>query len=114
MNMSFQAFVDNHVKLLAEADAAKLVESDYHEDAVMVLMVTPEGQVASGRPALTTQFDYYLKNIYRGFISVEKLAFTDDSICLEATINTVDGEQKVWDVLSMKNGKIFRHFSGLK
>jgi hypothetical protein len=45
---------------------------------------------------------------------VEKLAFTDDSICLEATINTVDGEQKVWDVLSMKNGKIFRHFSGLK
>ena len=94
--MSFKAFIDNHVKLLAEFDAVKLVENDYHDDAVMVLMLSPEGQVASGKQALTAQFDYYLKNIYRGFVSIEKLGITEDSICLEATINTVNGALWLW------------------
>jgi hypothetical protein len=56
----------------------------------------------------------YLTYIYRGFISTEKLAITEDSIFLEATINTANGPSKVYDALYMKDGKIFRHFSGLK
>lgn len=112
--MDFQKFIDNHVKLLSEGDAGRLVENDYHDDAVMVLMLGPEGQVVSGKEALKVQFDMYLKNIYRGFVSVQKLGMSDDSICLEATINTTGGEAKVWDALYMKDGKIFRHYSGLK
>lgn len=112
--MSFQAFVDNHLKLLKDGDAGRLVENDYHDEAEMVLMVEAKGQVVRGKEALKAQFDFYLKNIYKGFVSVEKIGMSDDSICLEATIDTVNGLSKVWDALYMKDGKIYRHYSGLK
>lgn len=112
--VDYQKFIDNHVKLLAEGDADRLVENDYHDDAVMVLMLAEEGQIVAGKEALKTQFDMYLKNIYRGFVSLQKLGISDDSICVEATINTTEGEAQVWDALYMKDGKIFRHYSGLK
>jgi len=112
--VDFQKFIDNHLRLLAEGDAEKLVENDYHDDAVMVLMLGPEPQIVSGKDALKRLFDMYLKNIYRGFVSFQKLGFSDDSICLEATINTTGGEAKVWDALYMKDGKILRHYSGQK
>lgn len=114
MIVDYQKFIDNHVKLLSEGDADKLVENDYHDDAVMVLMLAEEGQIVTGKEALKTQFDMYLKNIYRGFVSLQKLGISDDSICVEATINTTEGETQVWDALYMKDGKIFRHYSGLK
>lgn len=112
--MNLKDFVDNHLKLLSEGDAARLVENDYHDDAVMILMVGPEAQIVSGKDALRALLDMYMKNIYRGFVSFQKLVVSDDSICLEATINTTGGEAKVWDALYMKEGKIFRHFSGQK
>jgi hypothetical protein len=112
--VNFQKFIDSHIALLAEGDADKLVEHDYHDDAVMVLMLGAEGQVVTGKAALKAQFDLYLKNIYRGFVSVQKLGMSADSICLEATINTTEGEAKVWDALFLKDGKIYRHYSGLK
>lgn len=112
--MNFQNFIDNHIKLLSEGDAGKLVENDYHDDAEMVLMLGAEGQLVVGKEALKAQFDMYLKNIYRGFVSIQKLGLSADSICMEATINTTGGEVQVWDALFMKDGKIFRHYSGLK
>ena len=111
--MDFKKFLDNHIRLLSEGDVGALVESDYHEDAVMILMLGDTGQVISGKDALKVQFDMYLKNIYRGFISLQKLVTFEDSICLEARINTSGGEANVWDALYMKNGKIFRHYSGM-
>ncbi|MDD2365069.1 MAG: nuclear transport factor 2 family protein [Desulfuromonadaceae bacterium] len=112
--MDFQNFIDNHIKILSEGDAERLVENDYHDDAVMVLMLGEKGQIVTGKEALKIQFDMYLKNIYRGFVSIQKLGISDDSICMEATINTTAGEAKVWDALFMKDGKIYRHYSGLK
>ena len=67
-----------------------------------------------GKEAIYGQLDDYLKNIYRGFVSTEKLLCTHDSIYLEATINTSFGTSKVYDAIFMKDGKIFRHYSGLK
>jgi len=110
--LNFKEFVDNHLKLLAAGDAVKLVANDYHDDAVMVLMVGPEPQVVTGKQALQALLGVYLRDIYRGFVSFQKLAFSDDSICLQATINTVAGEANVWDALFMKDGKIYRHYSG--
>ncbi|MBK9443579.1 MAG: nuclear transport factor 2 family protein [Comamonadaceae bacterium] len=110
--LNLEEFVNNHLLLLAAGDAVKLVENDYHDDAVMLLMVGPENQVVAGKAALQSLFGMYLKDIYRGFVSYQKLAFSEDSICLQATINTVAGEARVWDVLYMKDGKIYRHYSG--
>lgn len=112
--MNLNEFVENHLKLLAAGDAQALVEHDYHDDAVMVLMVGEKPQVVAGKDALKALFGMYLKNIYRGFVSFEKLSVSGDSVCLEATINTAGGAAKVWDALYMKDGKIFRHFSGQK
>ena len=111
--MDFKKFLDNHIKLLSEGDAAALVENDYHDNAIMFLMLGDDGQLISGKDALKIQFDMYLKNIYRGFISLEKVVISDDSICLQARINTTGGEVRVWDALYMNNGKIFRHYSGM-
>jgi hypothetical protein len=112
--VDFQKFIDNHIKLLSAGDAERLVENDYHDDAVMVLMLGAEGQIVTGKEELKVQFDLYLKNIYRGFVSLQKLGISEDSICVEATIKTTGGEAQVWDALYLKDGKIFRHYSGLK
>jgi hypothetical protein len=112
--MSNQEFYENHIRLLANNDANELVENDYHEDAQMILFVAEEPVVITGKDELKIQLGNYLSYVYRGFISTEKLKITDDAIFLEATINTTNGISKVYDALYMKDGKIFRHFSGLK
>lgn len=112
--MDFNEFLDNHIRLLSEGDAGALVEHDYHDDAMLFLMLGDEGQVVAGKDALKAQFDMYLKNIYRGFISLQKVVMSDDSICLEAKIKTTGGDAQVWDALYIKNGKILRHYSGTR
>ncbi len=112
--VDFEAFVGRHLELLAAGDANALVESDYHKDAVMILMVADEPQVIRGKAALKQLFTMYLRDIYRGLVTMKKVARTDDSICLEATIKTTSGDSGVWDALYMRDGKIYRHYSGLK
>lgn len=112
--MTNQEFYENHLKLLAENDADLLVDHDYHDEAQMVLHVADEPIVLTGKDALKKQFRDYLAYIYKGFVSTEKLAITDDSIFLEATIDTANGHAKVYDALYMKDGKIYRHYSELK
>ncbi len=114
MKADWNAFVKKHLDLLAAGDANALVDNDYHENAVMVLMVSDTPQVISGKPALKQLFAMYLRDIYRGLVTMKKLGLSDDSICLEATIMTTGGESGVWDALYMKDGKILRHYSGLK
>jgi hypothetical protein len=112
--MNNNEFYENHLKLLEKNDADLLVEHDYHDDAEMILFVMPEPIFIKGKEALKKQLGDYMSYIYRGFVSTEKLAITDDSIFLEATINTANGESKVYDALYMKDNKIYRHYSGLK
>lgn len=114
VTVDFDSFVKKHLELLASGDANALVDNDYHEEAAMVLMVADQAQVISGKPALKQLFTMYLRDIYRGLVKMNKLAYTDDSICLEATILTSGGESGVYDALFMKDGKIYRHYSGLK
>lgn len=112
--MDTKAFYDKHLDLLARADANELVEHDYHDDAEMLLLVADEPIYLKGKDALKKQLGDYITYIYRGFVSTEKLALTDDSIFLEATINTANGPSRVYDALYLKDGKIFRHYSGIK
>lgn len=112
--MNLQEFVDGHVRLLAEGDAARLVDHDYHDQAAMILMIGGEPLYIQGKDALKAQFGYYLEHIYRGLVSIESMGMLEDAICLEATIATASGPARVWDALYLKDGKIFRHFSGLR
>lgn len=112
--MTTKEFYDYHIELLAKGDVDELVNHDYCEDAQMLMHVAEQPIHVIGRKAIREQLDNYLKNIYKGFVSTEKLLCTEDSIYLEATIDTAWGPSKVYDALYMKDGKIFRHYSGLK
>ncbi len=114
LSVDLSAFVNRHLELLGAGDANALVDNDYHEQALMILMIGDKPRVIRGKPALKDLFGVYLRDIYRGLVAMKKLEYTDDSICLEATIMTTGGESGVWDAILMKDGKIYRHFSGLK
>jgi hypothetical protein len=112
--MTTKEFYDRHISLLAEGNPDALVDHDYRDDATMILLVTNEPQYVHGKEALKGMFKWYLENIYRGFISTEKLALSEDSIFLEGTIDTANGPAKVYDAIYLKDGQIYRHYSGLK
>ena len=112
--MTTQEFYNQHLRLLEERDVEKIVDLDYHEDATMLILTGDEPRIVHGKPAIKELFTGYLEYVYRGFVSTEKLALSEDSIFLEATIDTVNGHLKVYDGLYLKDGKIFRHFTGIK
>lgn len=107
-------FYEEQIELLAAKNGAALVEAHYADDAEMIVNTGIEPIFAKGKTGLTQLFDYYLTNVYRGFISTEKFAATNDSIMFEATIDTVNGPLKVYDCMYLVNGKVERHFSGVK
>jgi hypothetical protein len=107
-------FYKQHLRLLEERSVGKLVELDYHDDAVMLILTGDEPKYVNGKKNIAELFEGYLQYVYRGFISTEKLAITDDCVFLEATIDTKNGPLKVYDAMYMKDGKIFRHFTGIK
>ncbi|KQS28063.1 hypothetical protein [Dyadobacter sp. Leaf189] len=109
-----KAFYDEQVALLADRNAEVLVDKHYAADAEMVVLSGPEPIVAKGAEAIKNLFSGYLEYVYRGFISTEKFATTDDSIMFEATIDTVNGPTRIYDAMLLKDGKIIRHYSGLK
>jgi len=112
--MTTQEFYDEHIELLKTNDAVKLAELHYHPDATMLILTGDEPMYAQGIEAITNLFKGYLEYVYRGFISTEKLALTDDSMFLEATIDTVNGPLKVYDAMYLKDSKIYGHFTGVK
>jgi hypothetical protein len=109
-----KAFYDEQVALLADRNADVLVDKHYAEDAEMVILSGPEPIVLKGSEEIRKLFTGYLEYVYRGFISTEKFASTDDSIVFEATIDTVNGPTKIYDAMLLRDGKIIRHYSGVK
>jgi hypothetical protein len=112
--MDSQFFYDEHLQLLNENKPNELVELHYLDDAEMMVITAGEPVVAKGQEQIKQLFTNYLTYAYRGFISTEKVVMTDDSIFLEATIDTVNGPAKVYDAMYLKDGKIYRHYSGMK
>lgn len=112
--MNKQEFYDEQLEFLAEKDAAGLVESHYADQAEMIILSGETPLVVKGKEELKKLFEGYLTYVYRGFVSTEKFVSTDDSIVFEATIDTVNGPLKVYDSMYLVNGKILRHYSGIK
>ncbi|KAA0993062.1 nuclear transport factor 2 family protein [Dyadobacter aurulentus] len=109
-----KAFYDEQVALLAARNADDLVDKHYADDAEMVVLSGEEPIVVKGSDALKNLFSSYLEYVYRGFISTEKFASTDDSLMFEATIDTVNGPVRIYDAMVLKDGKIVKHYSGVK
>jgi len=112
--MTSEELYNQHLKLLQEKAADKIVELDYHDDATMLILTGDEPKAIHGKQAIKELFHGYLEYVYHGFISTEKVVLYDDSIFLEATIDTSKGHLQVYDAMYLKDGKIYRHFTGLK
>lgn len=109
-----EKFYTEQIELLEAKNAQKLVESHYHEDAVMFVLTGDNPVIANGKTELIHLFDYYINNVFIKVLSTEKFVSSDDSIMFEATIDTINGPLKVYDAMKLKDGKIITHFSGAK
>ncbi len=107
-------FYEEQLELLASKDAVALVNAHYNENAEMIVLSGSEPIIKKGAAEIIQLFEYYLSNVYDGFISTEKFASTEDCLMFEATINTVNGPLKIYDSMKLENGKIITHFSGVK
>lgn len=105
-------FYQRHVDFFVRKDIAGMLVSDYTDDAEVVSY----DFAAKGKEQLLQLFTGYLAMM--GDIklkSTEHFRATADSMLLEATMETSGaGERKVWDVFVLRDGKIARHFTGIR
>lgn len=111
--MDGKKFYEEHLEMIAAKDVAKIVETHYNDDAQMYLLTGDEPKIINGKDEISNLFTGYLEYVFRGFVSTEKFVTSEDSLFFEATIDTVNGRTRVYDAMYMKNGKIFRHYSGI-
>jgi aerobic carbon-monoxide dehydrogenase small subunit len=104
-------FYETQVRYLIAGDADKLVEDNYHPDAV----VASFDFTVKGHEALKAHFRNYMRWVQiKEVVSTDKFTETDDGVSFEATVRTNRGTAKVYDVFVIKEGKITYHFTGLK
>lgn len=111
-NSAAWKFYQRHVDFFVRKDVEGLLASDYTDDAEVVSY----DFAMKGTDQLRQLFTGYLEAI--GDIklkSTEHFRATADSTLLEATMETSRaGERKVWDVFVFRDGKIARHFTGVR
>jgi len=105
-------FYRKHMTYFDKQDVDGLVKNDYTEDAILT---APEFSV-QGRDALKAVLTDYLSMV--GTVRVkttERFLESGNIIFIEATCQTSKaGERRVYDIWEMRDGKIARHFTGLK
>jgi hypothetical protein len=107
---AYQWYV-RHVKWFEDKDIDGLLASDYTDDA---LLMSYDFRV-QGKDGLKYAFSQYLDLIGGFTYTTEVFHATPTEVILEATLQTEKaGVRKVWDVFTMEDGKISRHFTGLK
>lgn len=110
MSEKFKALYDKQLEILAAKDHVRLIDEQYTPDAELV---TFQNHVI-GADALKEYFKGYIANLgYLKLLSTDKYAEGEDSLMFEATAETAGGVAKVYDVFTIRDGKISRHFSGL-
>ena len=106
-------FYDRQIKWLLENNVDALIDNNYREDAVLIAF---DYQVRGGRQVFKEHFKNYLQRL--GGITVKStdhFTSTEDSIFFDATVVTgAYGEVKVYDCFVLKDGQIWRHFTGVK
>lgn len=104
-------FYENQVRCLIAGDANRLVEENYLPDAT----VQSFDWTVTGHEALRAHFGNYMRWVkIIEVVSTDKFTETDNTVCFEATVRSNRGVVRVYDVMTLKDGKITYHFTGVK
>lgn len=97
------------MQLLAEGNIDELVNL-YSDDAYIARFLG----LIQGKAAIRSYLVGYLST-FKSFkmLSTDQFQETDDSIMYEATVETARGVIQIYDVLWIKDAKIWRQFPGL-
>ena len=109
-NAKFKDFYYRQLDYIAKYDVDGLISNQYTEDAELIGF----GLFVKGDPALRAHFRSYIAGLgYIKLLSTEKYAEGSDSMFFEATVETAGGIARVYDTFVLRDGKIWRHFTGL-
>jgi hypothetical protein len=112
MAEKFRAFYDKQLAILADKDHVRLIDEQYTPDAELLNINEPPAIV--GSDALKAHFKDYIAHLgYLKVLSTDKYVESDDSVMFEATVETAGGVARVYDTFVMRDGRIWRHYSGL-
>jgi|JI10StandDraft_1071094.scaffolds.fasta_scaffold30146_4 carbon-monoxide dehydrogenase small subunit len=104
-------FYENQVKCLLAGDADRLVDENYLPDAT----VQSFDWKVTGHEALRAHFRNYMRWVHiEEVLSTDNFTETDNTISFEATVRTNRGVGRVYDVFTLRNGKVAFHFTGTK
>jgi hypothetical protein len=107
----YSDFYYRQLDFIAAYDVEGLIHNQYTEDAELLNF----DYYIKGAPALIEYFKKYIASLgYIKLLSTDKYTEGDDSVFFESTVETGGGIAKVYDVFVMRDGKIWRHFAGLR
>ena len=107
----YRDFYFRQLDFLGKKDIEGLIHNQYTEDATLLNF----DYYIKGTDALIEYFKGYIAGLgYIKLLSTDKYTEGDDSLYFEATVETAGGIAQVYDVFVMRDGKIWRHFSGLR
>ena len=107
----YRDFYLRQLDFLDKKDVEGLIHNQYTEDATLLNF----DYYIKGTDALIEYFKGYIAGLgYIKLLSTDKYTEGDDSLYFEATVETAGGIAQVYDVFVMRDGKIWRHFSGLR
>jgi hypothetical protein len=108
----FRAFYDYHLDILTKKEHVRLVDEQYDPQAQLLNIDHPPAIV--GSEALKAHFAAYLAHLgYLKVLSTDKYVESEDSLMFEATVETAAGVARVYDAFLMRDGRIWRHYTGL-
>ena len=104
-------FYENQVQCLISGDSNRIVEENYLPNAT----VQSYDWKVSGHKQLKLHFSKYMSKVaIEEVLSTDHFVETDNVIWFEATIKSSLGVLKVYDVMTLKDGKIINHFAGTR
>jgi len=107
----YRDFYFRQLDFLGKKDIEGLIHNQYAEYATLLNF----DHYIKGTDALIEYFKGYIAGLgYIKLLSTDKYTEGDDSLYFEATVETAGGIAQVYDVFVMRDGKIWRHFSGLR
>ena len=105
-----KTFYNRQIEFLASKDVDALIANQYVDDASLLSFTNH----IQGADNLREYFKQYVEQLgYIKLLSTDQFAETDDSIFFEATVETAGGIARVYDAFYLRDGKIFRHYTGL-
>lgn len=102
-------FYNEYIRCLLFNDVENLIQN-YHQEAVLR---GPNFEI-KGHQALKKYFHNYLNHLsYLKLEDTNKFTYFENSMWLRFTLICKQENLKAYDVLVFKNGKIYRHFTGV-